>query len=130
MNILSVAFNNMLNNEPELMTTLGATCFEHKVALFMNRYKIKKEENAVEEHKHRKCTPDDYMLAFKDGLGVQCERFASPLVFNPEMQQYYSLHDRDKVFGLHKNIQMHTAPNGRELRKLTLHGRQMAWTRP
>lgn len=34
--------------------------------------------------------PDDYMLAFKDGLGVQCERFASPLVFNPEMQQYYS----------------------------------------
>ena len=44
LNILNAAFNNMLNNQPELMNTLGATCFEHKVALLMNTYKIRKED--------------------------------------------------------------------------------------
>ena len=53
----------------------------------------------MKENKHRRCTPDEYMLAFKDGLGAQYERFASPLDFKPEMRQHYSLHDRDKVFG-------------------------------
>ena len=99
LNILYTAFNNMLNNEPVLMSTLGATCFEHEVALLMNRYKITKEDDVVKANELRRSTPDVYMQAFKDGLGIQCERFASPLDFNPEMQQYYSLHDRDKVFG-------------------------------
>ena len=99
LNILSSAFNNMLHSEPELMKTLGATCFEHEVALLINRYKIPKEDDMVKASKLRRSTPDVYMHAFQDGLGVQCERFASPLDINPEMQHYYSLHDRDKVFG-------------------------------
>ena len=99
LNILSSAFNNMLHSEPEVMKTLGATCFEHEVALLMNRYKIPKEDDMVKASKLRRSTPDVYMHAFKYGLEVQCKRFASPIDFNPEMQQYYSLHDRDKVFG-------------------------------
>ena len=99
LNILYAAFNNMLNNEPELMNTLGATCFEHEVALLMNRYKIPKEDDVIKTNKLRRSTPNVYMRAFMDGLGVQCERFASLLDFHLEMQQYYSLHDRGKVFG-------------------------------
>ena len=83
LNILSAASINMLNTEPEMMSTMGATCFAHKLALDI--YKMKEQENALKENKHRRCTPDEYMLAFKDGLGVQCERFASPLDFQPQM---------------------------------------------
>ena len=93
----------------------------------MNRYKIPKEDDVIKTNKLRRSTPDVYMRALMDGLGVQCGRFASPLDFHPEMQQYYSMHERDKVFGA--NTDAYIAPNGKECRKLTLHGHQMTWTR-
>lgn len=55
---------------------MGVTCFEHEVALLMNIYKLK-EDDTVQKNKQRRSIPDVYMHAFKEGLGVQCERFAS-----------------------------------------------------
>ena len=39
------------------------------------------------------------MDALMQSLDIQCERFASPLNFNPTVKQDYSLHEQDIVFG-------------------------------
>jgi len=39
------------------------------------------------------------MNALIQSLDIHCERFASPLNFNPAVKQYYSLHEQDRVFG-------------------------------
>lgn len=39
------------------------------------------------------------MQAFKDGLSMTIERFASPLNFNPIMTCYFSMHAMDALFG-------------------------------
>ena len=94
---MHAAFQHMQNNEPETMTALEATCFEHEVAWLMYRYRTPEPEALLKAQRQRQVTPDEYMHAFEKGLGIQCERFASPLDFSPEVLQYS------------------TAPNGKKL---------------
>ncbi|KAL3162350.1 hypothetical protein ABBQ32_010033 [Trebouxia sp. C0010 RCD-2024] len=124
--IPKAAFHHMQNNEPEILSELGATCFEHEVARLMDRYKTPDAEALLKAQKQRQVTPDEYMHAFKVGFGIQCERFASPLDFNPEVQQYYSLHE----IGFLGQTPMHTAPNGRGHLKPTQNGPQRQSTKP
>ena len=74
--ILKAAFHHMQNKEPEVLSELGATCFEHEVARLMDRYKTPDAEALLKAQKQRQVTPDEYMHAFKVGFGIQCERFA------------------------------------------------------
>ena len=43
------------------------------------------------------------MQALQQGLGVDIERFASPLNFTPGMHAYYSLYEEDHAFGANHN---------------------------
>ena len=44
-------------------------------------------------------TPDVYMLALEQGLNIHTERFASPLIYTPHLQAYFSRYSDDKLFG-------------------------------
>jgi hypothetical protein len=40
------------------------------------------------------------MEAFRDGLSMTTERFASPLHFNPGLECYFSMYVEDALFGV------------------------------
>ena len=65
----------------------------------------KQETKECQNHdlKDQKATPDAYMHALKEGLSVTCERFASPLNFNPLWETYYSNFEEDRIFGANIN---------------------------
>ena len=104
LNILQTAFEHTKSTEPEIMEQLGATCFEHEVAKLLIRYQDGHTRHADKHWKttslaQQLTTPDTYMHALKTALGLKCERFASPLNFNPEFDSYFSMHDQDRIFG-------------------------------
>ena len=76
--------------------------FAEAVARLMVRYKnghVSDTSNVNTTLKNHWATPDKYMQALIEGLGLQTERFASPLNFTPSMQHYYSLYKEDECFG-------------------------------
>ena len=108
LDILHAAFKHAQATAPDTMQQLKAECFEHEVAKLLIRYQ---EGYCPHKSKHWQCTklenhiatPDEYMHALKVGLDIDCERFASPLNFNPEIPQYYSMYEQDRVFGANFN---------------------------
>ena len=49
--------------------------------------------------KNHWATPPEIYHALKDLMQIDKERFASPLNYNPRMAHYWSVHERDQVFG-------------------------------
>ena len=96
--ILHSAYCHTKETAPELLQELQATSFVHEVAKLITRYQATKRKNGP-QLSDQSGLPDEYMKALIQGLNIQCERFASPLNFNPTVERYCSLHTQDKVFG-------------------------------
>ena len=106
--ILYTAYKNTEATAPDVISRLNAGCFKIEVAKLMMRYKdgynMHKDKHwQTTNLKHHLTTPDAYIDALKAGLNVDCERFASPLDFNPSLKHYYSMYDQDRVFGANIN---------------------------
>ena len=95
---LYTAFSHTQAAAPEIIQGLQATSFVHEVAKLTLRYQVRKGDKD-EKLPDQSGIPDEYMQALISSLDLQCERFASPLNFNPGVKQYYSLYEQDKVFG-------------------------------
>ena len=96
--ILHSAYCHTRQVAPEILQELHATSFVHEVAKLTLRYQAGQSRGA-ERLPDQSGLPDEYMDALIQSMDIQCERFASPLNFNPAVKHYYSLHDRDRVFG-------------------------------
>ena len=59
---------------------------------------MRRQEDRIKLSNHW-ATPPELYDALKQLTGATKERFASPLNFNPKMQQYCSIHKRDQIFG-------------------------------
>ena len=78
--------------------------FSEAVAQLLVRYKDGHSSGACKTTlKNHWATPDFYMRALLEGLGITTERFSSPLNFTPSMMHYYSLYEADRVFGANCN---------------------------
>lgn len=77
---------------PEILQELHATNFVHEVAKLTLRYQAGQSKGA-DKLPDQSGLPDEYMDALIQSLDIQCERFASPLNFNPAVKRYYSLHE-------------------------------------
>ena len=121
--ILHSAYCHTKQVAPEILQELHATNFVHEVAKLTLRYQAGQGKGAGKLPDQRGL-PDEYMDALIQSLNVQCERFASPLNFNPGVKQNYSLHEQDKVFGANTDAY---STNGRELQKQTHRRTQRQW---
>ena len=96
--ILHSAYYHTKQVAPEIMQELHATSFVHEVAKLTLRYQAGQGKSA-EKLPEQSGLPDEHMDAPTQSLDIHCEQFALPLNFNPAVQQYYSVHEHDRVFG-------------------------------
>jgi len=98
--ILYSAFRHSQLHQPDTHKQYGHLDFPTAIARLLNKYTNKASDGSKESKLANQCTtPDRYMQAFKDGLSVTTERFASPLNFNPNMTCYFSMYAEDALFG-------------------------------
>ena len=100
--ILKQQFDNTLASRTDLVASLQPTTFEQEVYRLLLRYKqgacIVGTKKRVDMKNHW-TTPPPLMQIMQQHLGITKERFASPLNFNMHMEQYWSCHPRDQLFG-------------------------------
>ncbi len=101
--ILHLAYCHTKQVAPDILQELHATNFVHAFAKLTVRYQAGKSKGA-EKLPDQSGLPDEYMDALIQSMDIQCERFASPLNFNPAVKQYYSLHEQDRVSGANTDI--------------------------
>ena len=98
--ILYSAFRHSQLHQPDTHKQYGHLDFPTAIARLLNRYTYKASDGSKKSKLANQCTtPDRYMQAFKDGLSVTTERFASPLNFSPTMTCYFSMYAEDALFG-------------------------------
>ncbi len=98
--ILYDAFRHSQLHQPDTHKEYGHLDFPTAIARLLNRYTNKASDGSKKSKLANQCTtPDRYMQAFRDGLSVTTERFASPLNFNPNMTCYFSMYAEDALFG-------------------------------
>jgi len=98
--ILYSAFRNSQLHQPDSHKQYGHLDFLTAIARLLNRHTNKASDGSKKSKLANQCTtPDRYMQAFKDGLSVTTERFASPLNFNPNTTCYCSMDAEDALFG-------------------------------
>ena len=98
--ILHSAFKHSQLHQPETHKHYGHLDFPTAIARLLNRYTNKPTDGSKRGKLANQCTtPDKYMQAFRIGLSVTTERFASPLNFNPNMTCYFSMFAEDALFG-------------------------------
>ncbi len=95
--ILYSAFRHSQLHQPETHKHYGHLDFPTAIAYLLNRSTNKPTDGSKLADQ---CTiPYRYMQAFRDGLSVTTERFASPLNFNPDMKCFFSMHAENALFG-------------------------------
>ena len=98
--ILYSAFKHSQLHQPDTHKQCGHLDFPTAIAHLLNRYTNKASDGSKKSKLANQCTtPDRYMQAFKDGLSVTTERFASPLNFSPKMTCYFSMYAEDALSG-------------------------------
>ena len=98
--ILHQAYEQTLIEQPALHKQYGNLDFPTAIARLLNRYTNKHGEVGNKTQQQNQCTtPDDYLQAMIKGLGITCERFASPLNFNASCKSYFSMYAEDRLFG-------------------------------
>jgi hypothetical protein len=91
--ILYSALRHSQLHQPETHKHDGHLDFPTAIACLLNRYTNKPTDGSKRSKVADQCTTSGrYMQAFKDGLSVRTERFASPLNFNPNMKCYFSMY--------------------------------------
>ena len=98
--ILSSAFRHPQLHQPDTLKQRGQLDFPIAIACLLDRYTNKPTDGSKRSKVADQCTTSGrYMQAFKDGLSVRTERFASPLNFNPNMKCYFRMYAEDALFG-------------------------------
>ena len=98
--VLYSTFRHSQLHQPDTHKHYGHLDFATAIARLLNRYTNKATDGSKRSKLANQCTtPDKYMQAFRDGLSVTTERFASPLSFNPIMACYFSMYAEDALFG-------------------------------
>jgi len=101
--LLWTQFTYCLENKPRLARRLKAGTFAEELYKLMIRY----EDNSVIDQQqgtrvklvNHWATPEPIYAVLQSMAGVTKERYASPLNFNPNMDMYWSVHQRDVLFG-------------------------------
>jgi len=85
--------------------------FAEELALLLARYKegtpIKGRGRTVKLSNHWTTPRPIYECIQGELQGTNKERFASPLNYNPGMREYWSCHERDRLFGAHHDAYSH-----------------------
>jgi len=99
-------FNHTQQHHPSTHSTLDVTSFEEEVYRLVLRYRegyrSNKTSRAVKMSNHW-ATPPQVMQVLQKHLNITKERFASPLNYSQYLQNYWSFHERDQVFGAQWN---------------------------
>ena len=88
-----------------LMQQLKVSSFAEELYALMCRYKDgaqvrnSSHKTGTIKVKNHWATPPEIYHALQDLMQIDKERFASPLNYNPRMAHYWSVHERDQVFG-------------------------------
>jgi ribonuclease HI len=93
-------------SRPDMAQKMKAGTFAQELALLLARYKQGVPiagSNRTVEMKNHWATPPAIYSYLQDKWGVHKERFASPLNYHPDMQAYWSCHERDQLFGAQHN---------------------------
>ena len=92
----------MLAQRPEVKEALQPHSFEAEVCKLLLRYKqgarVEGTRRKVDMKNHW-ATPAGVMHTLKQHLGIDKERFASPLNFSGSTRTYWSCFERDQLFG-------------------------------
>ena len=102
--ILFNAYSASHKRDTNLRVRFGAKCFQAELALLLLRYKDGARTQGATRTvklKHHWAVPAEVMVVLQKYLHLTKERFASPLNFNPDMDEYWSMHERDQLFGAH-----------------------------
>jgi ribonuclease HI len=89
-------------HRPHAVAQLSPAPFEEEVYKLILRYKQGSKignTNRVVDMKNHWATPTTVLEVVCNHLNLNKERFASPLNFHRGMQQYWSCHERDQLFG-------------------------------
>ena len=100
------AHNLWLDYKKYTETSPGNACgsFAEEIAGLLARYKDgHKTMTSQTKIQNHWATPPPLMECFAEGLGINMERFASPLNHNPCFANYWSLYPADRVFGARHN---------------------------
>jgi ribonuclease HI len=99
--ILHRALHDTQAARPELASKLEVGSFATELALLLRRYRTGARIQGGREVKmdNHWAVEAGVMRALQDFLGLEKERYASPLNYNPELQEYCAVHERDQVFG-------------------------------
>jgi ribonuclease HI len=102
--VLYSKYQQAMQYKPKLMRKLKAGSFAEELYALMCRYRDGSDIDSSRHDDHIKlsnhwATPPELYDALQQLTGITKERFASPLNFNPKMQQYWSVHKRDQIFG-------------------------------
>lgn len=87
------------------MKQLRAGTFAEELYALMCRYKdgaqvqTRTNKPGMIKIKNHWATPPEIYEVLQELLQIDKERFASPLNYNPRMRQYWSIHERDQIFG-------------------------------
>jgi ribonuclease HI len=87
--------------KPALFNSLETGSFEEELAKLLLRYRDGHRDGEGRETRlsNHWAIPDPLMTALRVGLGVQGERFASPLNCNERTEVYWTMYPEDRVFG-------------------------------
>ena len=78
----------------------GTGHFEQEIAELLERYKDGSGSTRINNHW---TTPPQVMEALMEANSITRERYASPLNFHPNMANYWSMYEKDKLFGAEGN---------------------------
>ena len=78
----------------------GKADFEEAVAELLERYKDGAGNTRINNHW---ATPPEVMEALMEANSITRERYASPLNFHPQMACYWSMYEKDRLFGAEGN---------------------------
>jgi ribonuclease HI len=94
---LSANFQHVARAHPELCDQLQPGTFEEEMYKLMLRYKHTKGDKETKSANW--AIPTEVAGVLITHLGVEKERMASPLTYDMRMVQYWSVHERDQLFG-------------------------------
>jgi ribonuclease HI len=101
--LLWTQFTYCLTHRPKLARRLKAGTFAEELYKLMLRYEnnsvIDQEQGTKVKLVNHWATPRPIYTVLQSLAGVTKERYASPLNYNPNMEMYWSVHQRDVLFG-------------------------------
>ena len=96
-------FQKCMTQRPKMVRRLQAGTYAEELYKLMVRYTdgadINKEKGTKVKLVNHWATPPGIYRVLQEMAGVTKERYASPLNYNTDMDMYWSVHKRDKLFG-------------------------------